>query len=51
VTGPVALDVPMTGTPAATLNPVPTPVVLEVNGTDLAPKIMANLFGDNQSVR
>ena len=43
LTGPVALDVPLTGTPAATLNPAPAPVVLEVNGTDLAPQILGNL--------
>ena len=43
LTGTVALDVPLTGTPAATLNPAPTPVVLEVNGTDFAPQILGNL--------
>ena len=43
LTGPVALDVPLTGTPAATLNPAPAPVVLEVNGTDFAPQILGNL--------
>ena len=43
LTGPVALDVPLTGPPAATLNPAPAPVVLEVNGTDLAPQILGKL--------
>ena len=43
LTGPVALDVPLTGTPAATLNPAPAPVVLEVNGANLAPQILGNL--------
>ena len=43
LTGPVALDVSLTGTPAAILNPAPAPVVLEVNGTDLAPQILGNL--------
>ena len=41
--GPVSLDAPLTGTPAATLNPAPAPVVLEVDGTNLAPQILGNL--------
>ena len=43
LTGPLALDVPMTGTPAATLNPASAPVVLEVNGVDVGPRILGNL--------
>ncbi len=43
LTGPVALDTSTTGTPPATLNPPPAPVVLEVNGTDLASKILGKL--------
>ena len=43
LTGPVALDTSTTGTPPATLNPPPAPVVLEVNGTDFAPKILGKL--------
>ena len=43
LTGPLALDVPITGTPAATLNPAPAPVLLEVNGVDVGPRILGKL--------
>jgi hypothetical protein len=42
-TGPVIVNLPTSGMPAAALTPPTAPVVLEVNGTDLAPQILGNL--------